>query len=133
MTTAETTFKPKPPKAVRVNDTRGFTHPTNGTHSYLRIDVTVEVTQVPPKRSIDVTRYEVRRDGVLIGHVSSFEGHSYRKAGRLITRTYTPTRWIHTLGNEWPNYRLGRDRRVDAIIDLILDRHIQSLKERASA
>jgi hypothetical protein len=40
-----------------------------------------------------LTKYSVRRDGVLLGFVKKVEVESYRKAGRIIMQTFHPKEW----------------------------------------
>ncbi len=116
------------PKKVRVNDTRGFNHPATGAHTYVAFDKELTVKQVPHNEILELSRYEVRDGETLVGYVYSYEGRSYRKAGRLITRTFSPTQWKYHLSNgDQFNHVSARARRVDAIIDLLFEVHIKSL------
>lgn len=63
-------------------------------------------------------RYRVEFAGDVIGHVYQERDFAYRKAGRLITRSFHPLRWRHSRG------RLFSDTRKEATRDLLIE-HVQ--------
>lgn len=47
-----------------------------------------------------LTKYAVKRDGVLLGWVKKVEVASYRKYGRIIYHTFHPKEWRYERPNE---------------------------------